>query len=246
MRVSAESQRRSIQMSIFKIPLKFKAGKFKFSELNIGKEDESLNLDYNTEYQMLKYKVPMYENEARIYMVPIELIPNGLTAVYGDSGKLDKVELAEAERTRLIYLRFKDIKASEESVLKFVKGQADNMSAEIIGRKQKLARLFFGKFYDGEAVEIAVKTVTAEEMKTVIDEYDGKPDTVDNSGNYHIENMIMLDCEPLGVMLMCTDCCFQSRLFGLAAAAVEERIKSRILNKIDKTDDFKFILEECD
>lgn len=47
-------------------------------------------------------------------------------------------------------------------------------------------------------------------------------------------------------MLMCTDCCFQGKLFDLAAATVEERIKSRILNKIDKTADFKFISEECD
>lgn len=233
-------------MSIYKIPLKFKAGEFKFSELNIGKEDESLNLDYDTEYQMLTYNVPMYENEARIYTVPTGEMPNGLTAMYGDSGELDKVELTEAECTRLIYSRFKDIKASEKGVLKFVKGQADKMSAEIIGRKQKLARLFFGKFYDGEAVEIAVKTATAEEMKAVIDEYDGNPDAADNSGNYPLDNMIMLDYEPLSVMLMCTNCYFQSKLFDLAATAVEERIKSCILNKIDMTDDFKFISEEYD
>lgn len=233
-------------MSIYKIPLKFKAGKFKFSELNIGEEDESLNLDYDTEYQMMTYNVPMYEHESRIYTVPRELMPNGLTAAYGDSGELDKVELAEAERTRLIYIRFKNIEASEKGVLKYVKEQADKMSAEIIGRGQKLARLFFGKFYDGEAVEIAVKTATAEEMKAVIDEYGGKLDTADNSGNYPMDNMIMLGCEPLGVMLMCTDGCFRSELFNLAAAAVEERIRSNVLHKIDKTDDFQFISEEYD
>ena len=233
-------------MSIYKIPLKFTAEEFKFSELNIGKEDESLNLNYDTKYQLLTYNVPMYENKARIYMVPKGIMPNGLIAVYGNSGELDKVELAEAEHTRLIYIRLKNIKASEKSILIFAKEQADKMSAEIIGRKQKLARLFFGKFYDGEAVEIGVITATAEEMKAVIDKYDGKPDTADNSGNYPLENMIMLDCETLGVMLMCTDCYFQSKLFGLAAAAVEERIKNCILNQIDKTDDFKFILEEGD
>lgn len=233
-------------MSIYKIPLKFKAGEFKFSELNHGKEDESLNLNYDTEYQMLTYNVPMYENKARIYAVPGNLMPDGLTAVYSDSGELDKVELTEAERTRLIYIRFENIKASEKSVLKFVREQADRMSAEIIGRKQKLARLFFGKFYDGEAVEIAVRTAAAEEMEAVIDKYDGKSDAADNSGNYPAGNMIMLDCEPLGVMLMCTNCNFQGMLFELASTAVEERIKSRTLHKIDKTDDFKFISEECD
>ena len=122
-------------MSIYKIPLKFTAGKFKFSELNIGKEDESLNLNYDTEYQLLTYNVPMYENKARIYMVPRGIMPNGLTAVYDESGELVKVQLAETERTRLIYLHFKNTKASEKSILKFAKEQADKVSAEIIGRK---------------------------------------------------------------------------------------------------------------
>lgn len=63
-------------MCIYKIPLKFKAGQFKFNELNIGKEDESLSFHYDTEYQLLTYNVPMYENEARIYMVPRVLMPN--------------------------------------------------------------------------------------------------------------------------------------------------------------------------
>lgn len=233
-------------MSIYKIPLKFKAGEFKFGELNIENENKSLDLDYDTEYQMLTYNVPMYENEVRIYTVPRGLMPDGLIAVYNENGELDKIELAEAERMRLIYLRFNNIKASKRGVLKFVKEQADKMCAGIIGRKQKLARLFFGRFYDGEAVEIAVKTATEEEMKTVIDEYGGNLDTADNSGDYPVKNMISLDDEPLGVMLMCTNGDFRSMLFDMAAEAVEERIKSRVLNKIDKTDDFKFISEEWD
>ena len=248
MGATAKNHRRSIQMSIYKIPLKFKTGVFRYSELELipDKEDGSLELDYNAEYRMLTYRVPMYKNKARIYTVPEEQMPDGLTAVYGDSGELDKVELAGAGRARLIYLRFKNIEASKKDVLEFVKEQADRMSAEIIGKKQKFARLFFGKFYDGEAVEIAVKTATEEEMKAVIDKYGGKPDAADNSGNYPVKNMIMLDREPLGVMLMCTDKFFQSELFDLASEAVEKQIKSCILNKIDKTDDFEFLSEECD
>lgn len=233
-------------MSIYKIPLEFKTGEFQFSELNIGKGNQSLNFDYDNEYQMITYNVPMYGNETKIYTVPRVLMPNGLTAVYGDGGKLDRVVLAGEGRTRLIYLRFENTKASEKSVLKFVKEQADKMCAEIITKKQRLARLFFGKFYDGEAVEIAIDTATEEEMKAVIDEYGGRLDAADNSGNYPSQNTIMLDDEPLGVMLMCTDSNFQSTLFDLAAAAMEERIRNNILNNIDKTDDFKFISEEWD
>lgn len=228
----------------YNIPLKFKEGSFKFDELG-GADGDMLSLCYDTEWQLLTYNAPMYENEVRVYTVPRELMPNGLTAVYDKDGVLDKVELNDGERTRLMYIWFKNINRSKSVVLKYVKEQADVMSKEILGRKQKLARLFFGKFYDGEAVEIAVKTATAEEVQAVIDEY-GEQSSADNSGNYPVEKMITLEYEPLAVMLMCTSTYFQTMLFGLAADAVEERIKKRVLDKIDKTEDFKFISEEYD
>lgn len=233
-------------MSIYKIPLKYKKGKFKFSEHDAEQSEESLFLDYDTEYQTLTYDVPAYGNEITIYTVPREVIPKGLTALYGDGGELDKVELIREERTRLIYIRFKNAEEAEKAVLKFVKEQADRICAEIIGRKQKLARLFFGAFYDGAAVQMAAVTGTAEEMKAVTDYYRGDPDSADNSGNYPLEtNMISLDYEALGVMLLCGSREYKNSLFKKAQAAAEERIKS-VLDKTDKTDDFKFISEEWD
>lgn len=227
------------------VPLQFKAGTFKLNELD-PPDGDTLTLCYDEEYQLLTYDVPLYENEARIYTVSRELMPNGLTAVYNDSGALDKVEFITADRARLIYIRYKNISVSERGVLKYVKEQADKISKEIIGKKKKLARLFIEKFYDGEAVDIAVKTATAEEMQAVIDEYDGEQRTADNSGNYPVENRIELDREALGIMLMCTNCYFRNMLFNKAAENFEERVKSRVFNKIDKTDDFKFICEEYD
>lgn len=226
------------------IPLNFKAGKFKYNELNGG--DEELTLCYDEKWGLVTYDAPEYENEVRIYSVPKELMPNALTAVYSDSGELERVELTENDRTRLIYIRYADNELAKAGVLKFIEEQADKVAGEIIARGQKLARLFVGRFYDGEAVEISVKTATAEEVQAVIDEYDGDTEAADNSGDYPAENMIMPDCETLGVMLMCTDCDFQSELFDLAAAAFEERIKERVLDKISKTEDFKFISEEND
>lgn len=232
-------------MGVYKISRKFKAGEFKFSELD-NSGGECLELNYDEKYGLLTYDAPMYESEVRVYSVPKELMPNALTALYDKNGTLDKVTLAEGERVRLIYIWFKDIMKSESGVLKFVKEQADKIAKEIIKRKQKLARLFVGKFYDGEAVEIAVKCATAEEMRSVIDEYDGDVTTADNSGNYSVEKMITIDHEALGVMLMCTNGEFRSMLFNKAAETFEERLKSRVLDKIDKTGDFKFISEECD
>ena len=228
----------------YNIPLKFKEGCFKFNELG-GADGDMLALGYDTEWQLLTCDTPLEGNEVRVYTVPRELMPNGLTAVYDKDGVLDKVELNDGERTRLLYIWFKNINRSRSVVLKYVKEQADRMSKEILARKQTLARLFFGKFYDGEAVEIAVKTATAEEVQTVIDKYDDEA-CADNSGNYPVEKMIMLDPEPLAVMLMCTSGIFRSMLFGLAADAVEERIKKKVLDKVKKTEDFRFISEESD
>ena len=231
-------------MSVYKIPRKFKAGEFKFTELDSS--DECIEPNYDETYGLLTYEAPMYENEVRVYCVPKELMPNALAALYGKNGELEKVTLAEGERVRLIYIRFKDIMKSESGVLKFVKEQADRIAQEIIKRKQTLARLFVEKFYDGEAVDIAAKTATADEMRAVIDEYDGDVTTADNSGNYPSENRLAVDDETLGVMLMCTNGEFRSMLFNKAAETFEERLKSRVLDKTDKTGDFKFISEEYD
>ena len=232
-------------MAEYIVPLQFKAGTFNFDELDTV-DGDNLTLCYDEKYQLLTYDTPLGGSEVRVYTVPREFMPNGLTAVYDDSGTLDKVEFSDGEHTRLFYIWFKNIGKSERGVLKFVKEQADMISKEIIGRKQTLARLFIEKFYDGEAVDIAVKTATAEEMQAVIDKYDEEQRTADNSGNYPVENRIELDREALGVMLMCTGGIFRSMLFGKAVEAFEERIKKRVLDKAKKTDDFKFISEEYD
>lgn len=107
-------------MSIFKIPMKFKAGEYKFNEIDADAGD-CLALDYNNEYQ-------------------------------------------------LIYIYYKDVMVPERVILKFIKAEADRISDVIIKRKQTLARIFIEKFYDGEAVDIAVKTT--EEFKFISEEYD--------------------------------------------------------------------------
>ena len=229
---------------VYKIPLSYPDGSFKFSELGSVKNCECLELDYDDEYQMITYDAPMYGSEVRIYTVPRELMPNALSAVYGSDGVLGKVEFSEGERKRLFYIWYKNIVASERGVLKFVKEQADMISKEIIGKKQILSRLFVEYFYDGEAVDIAAETATAEETQAVIDYYKGDITAADNYGNFN--NRIQLDNEALGVMLMCTNGNFRSKLFYKAVETFEERLKSRVLDKIGKNGDFKFISEEYD
>ena len=231
-------------MSVYKIPLKFEAGEYKFYRLN-DSDSECLKLNYDEKYELLTYEAPMFENEVRIYTVPQDKMPTQLTAVYDEYGTLERVTLPGASE-RLLYIWLKDAAKSESVVLEYVRTQADEISEKIIERGQAISRLFFDRFYDGEAVDISVGTATAEEMQAVIDKYDGDTSTVDNSGNYPRENMIMIRFEPLAIMLMCTDGEYRSTIFEKAAAAFEERIKSRVLDKISKTEDFKIISEEYD
>lgn len=95
-------------MSVYNIPRKFKTGEFKFNELN-NSDGECLELDYDNEYQMINYDAPMYESEVRVYTVPRDKMPDGLTAVYDKNGELEKVELDDGGKTRLFYMWFKDI-----------------------------------------------------------------------------------------------------------------------------------------
>lgn len=229
-------------MCIYKIPLKYKAGEFKFDEIGTDAGD-SLELDYSNEYQLLTYNVPLYGGGARLYTVPGELMPGELTAVYDGNGDIERVVLSG---TRLIYIRYKHCMMPERVILKFVRAEADRICDVMIKQKQTLARIFIEKFYDGEAVDIAVKTATAEEVQAVIDECDGEIKAADNSGNFPVKNRLESDRETLGVMLMCADSLLTGRLFDKAAETFGERIRSRALKKIKTTEDFKFILEEYD
>ena len=229
-------------MDIYHIPLKYRPGEFTFHEIDSDTGD-CLSLEYDSEYQLLTYNVPLYGGEARLYTVPRNLMPEALTAVYDNNGDIEKVMLSG---TRLLYIYFKNVMVPERVILKFVKAEADRIANAVIERKQTFARIFVEKFYDGEAADIAAKTATAEEVQAVIDEYDKDAAAADNSGNFPIENRLALESETLGVMLMCAGGLLRNRLFEKAVETLAERVKSKVLKKSKTTDDFQFIVEEYD
>lgn len=229
-------------MDIYHIPLKYRPGEFAFHVMDAD-EGDCLTLEYDSEYQLLTYNVPLYGGEARLYTVPRELMPEALTALYDGNGDIEKIMLSG---TRLLYIYFKNVMVPERVILEFVKAEADRISDAIIKRKQTLARIFVEKFYDGEAVDIAAKTATTEEVQAVIDKYDGDVTVADNSGDFPIENRLALASETLGVMLMCAHDHLRNRLFEKAAETFAERIRSCVLKKGKMTEDFQFIVEEYD
>ena len=125
---SKRKRKENIQMSIYKIPLKYKPGEFLFHEIDTD-EGDCLTLDYDSEYQLLTYNVPLYGGEARLYTVPRELMPEALTTVYDGNGDIEKVMLSG---TRLLYIYFKNVMAPERFILKFVKAEAVRVSDAIL------------------------------------------------------------------------------------------------------------------
>ncbi len=105
-----------------------------------------------------------------------------------------------------------------------------------------------------------VNIYTHEDVQQVLDDYHkyieskGKNykrrdyPVADSSANYrnYPNNSIVPDIDTLRIMLLCTDNGFDCELYGFSIHVMTQRIKNNVLDKLDKTDDFKFIAEEYD
>ena len=230
----------------YNIPMQFKSGEFKLKELPRADKNNALRLEYDKDYEMLEYNMIKWDGTARIYSVPKNAVKDTLTVVYDGNGELERIELADKDKTRLVYIRYVNMKASHDSVYDFIKKQSKKIAKAIMKREEKLARIFIESFYDGDAVDIAVKTATPAEMQAVIDENDGDTECADYSGDYPVESRIEIDRETLRVMLLCSHEDYRDTLFSVSAVNVKEYIEKHVLDNIDKTEDFKFICEEYD
>lgn len=232
-------------MLFYDVPLEYKEGEFTVEETDSIDADDFLELEYDEEYEILSYDEPKSENTINIYSVPQEAAPN-TKAVYDNNGELERLELVDKDKMRLVYIRYINMKASHDNVYGFVKKQAKKLAKAIIKRNERLARLFIESFYDGDAVDIAVKTATPEEMQTVIDENDGDVDSANYSGNYPVESRIQIDLDTFRVMLLCSHKDYRDTLFAVSCVNIREYIEKHVLDNIDKTEDFKFICEAYD
>lgn len=230
----------------YNIPMQFKSGEFKFKELPRADKKNALRLEYDKDYEMLEYDMIKWDGSVRIYSVPKNAMKDTLTIIYDGNGELERIELADKDRTRLVYIRYVNMKASHDSVYDFIKKQSKKIAKAIMKREEKLARVFIESFYDGDAVDIAVKTATPAEMQAVIDENDGDTECADYSGDYPVESRIEIDRETLRVMLLCSHEDYRDTLFAVSAVNVKEYIEKHVLDNIDKSEDFKFICEAYD
>lgn len=225
----------------YKVPLKYKEGTYTAEEIT-DFSGEIIDIEYMG-CDIFHYRVPKYDREVRIYEVKENHV---FTATYDSDGIIKHIELKREKRTELVYINFKDNEHAKENIWQYSCFWGDKLSERILEHKEKISRLFIEHFYDGQAVDFAAKTGTPEDMKNIFARYGDGNDAVDNSGDYPFENRIEADNDTLGKMLSCTEDNFCVELYYFAVYVMTERIKNNVLDKLNKTDDFKFLDVEYD
>lgn len=225
----------------YRIPLRHHAGKYLAAELDA--EGECLVIEHD-KYDIMTYLLPVYGTEVRRYSVPKEAAEKTLTAVYGKDGELMHVDVLCGDFRRLIYIHFADNEAAKETIWQFCCYQSEELCRRIGQYGGKVARLFTEHFYDGEAVDFAVKIASPEEVGAVALEYGDS--AVDNSGNYDNERRITCDVDTWGTMILCGAPDFRGDMYGFGVFIMNSAIKRVALPKLDKTANFKYICAEYD
>ncbi len=225
----------------YKVPLKHKEGTYKIEEIG-NFSGEFIDIEY-IGCDIFRYIVPKYDKEVRIYGVKENHV---FTATYDGDGIIKHIELKREKRTELVYINFKDNEHAKENIWQYSCFWGDRISEKILEYKGKVSRLFIEYFYDGDAVDFAAKIGTPKDVQNIFAQYGDGSDAIDNSGDYPFENRIEADNDTLRILLLCTDNDFDCELCGFSVYVMTERIKENVLDKLDKTDDFKFIAEEYD
>jgi hypothetical protein len=69
----------------------------------------------------------------------------------------------------------------------------------------------------------------------------GKDWDIDNCGDYPEQNRAECDVDTLKVMLLCTPVKIIGDMLELVIDTMTERIKANVIDRLDKTEDFRFI-----
>ena len=235
----------------YRIPFQFKAGQYNSLELqNVSGEYITLKLG---EWDVLTYTVPKSSRESRLYSVNEQSMKNDLYATYNDEGMLKYVEIISGDDTRLIFINYLSNEDARAEIMDFAEQSADIISGELLKYKGKAARLFIEYYRAVEGFDFAAKIGSDMEKQMLIDSLPPHKRTpeyermiADNCGDYPHENRIECDSYTLGVML---DCCpneICGELLDMAITYMTNAIRDRVTDKLDKTDDFRFIAAEYD
>ena len=231
-------------MQKYKIPFNYKKGTYHFAELlSVNKNNLVLSLE---ETGVLTYFISEYETETIIYDISEDMIKNHLLVTYDDNGKWEQIKIIQNDIEKLVFICLTDSEKIKNTILGFSCRNADIISNKILSYNEKIARLFMEYFYDGETADIAVKIGTVNNMQKILSSYSDEPYSIDNSEDYPLSSRIECENNTLCVILMCMPQNFRYDMFKLAVFTITNLIKERVLNLIDKSENFKFTFEEYD
>lgn len=174
-----------------------------------------------------------------------------MKAVYSEDGHIEKITVKNDDNNAEIpvYIFFPNTEAVKEVIKEPALKISESFSKQILLVKEPISRIFFDYFYDGDCLDFNSIAITDEQRRAKEAEYPQFPDIADNSGDFQEYAFERMDdeCDYISTILSCAgDDDKQSELFYFAAEFVENEIKENVLDKISKTDDFKFISGEYD
>ena len=119
---------------LYSIPLACKEGVysvFDFQQDTIG--EDAVTFDYDTQYQMLTYDVPVGQEwrGMTLYSVPEGELVRTLRAFYGRDGMLQKITAMLKGRETLLYIRYENEEHARQEIRRFAIQNADAIIEQI-------------------------------------------------------------------------------------------------------------------
>ncbi|MDE7204533.1 MAG: hypothetical protein K2O91_22140 [Lachnospiraceae bacterium] len=231
----------------FMIPLLYKEGTYRLKDFH---EDfgDSIDFDYDAQYQIFTYMVPVGEDcrhRIRLYQIPEETMTETLKAYYDENGQLQKITAWLYEKESLLYIHYADLEDARQKIKCFAVSNADAIAELVCANcTDVVARLFIEYFWDGEAIDFHALSGTPEQKEALEREYPEYDDIGDNSGDY-FSDRIYGDNHTFGIMLCCAEY-EQFDFFQYAVDIMTERVREKTVDRLQKTDDFKFIALQYD
>ncbi len=226
------------------IPLVYKEGVYGVNDFGEDIDDDNaIFFDYDTQYQMLTYDIPVEGREMNLYSVPKEDLIRTLHAVYDKDGILQNITATLDGRETLLYIRYEDNEHAKREIRDFAIRNADAIVEQIRQCTEVVARLFIEYYADSENMDYHAKIGTAAQREMLRQKYRDE-DSCDNAGNYPAEN-IEGDNSMLITMVRCAEG-YPPETFQYAVEIMSKHIEEHALAALDKTEDFKFICAEYD
>lgn len=226
------------------IPLVYKEGVYGVNDFGEDIDDDNaIFFDYDTQYQMLTYDIPVEGREMNLYSVPKEDLIRTLHAVYDKDGILQNITATLDGRETLLYIRYEDKEHAKREIRDFAIRNADAIVEQIRQCTEVVARLFIEYYADSENMDYHAKIGTAAQREMLRQKYRDE-DSCDNAGNYPAEN-IEGDNSMLITMVRCAEG-YPPETFQYAVEIMSKHIEEHALAALDKTEDFKFICAEYD